>query len=151
MHRIALAALLGLAGCSQAEEAPKDAAPYDTSLPMKQYMTGVMQHAADDIYKRQGTVVDEKGTRSLFPQNDAEWQDAQNAGLVMAEMANELLIPGRRVNEPEWDKGVAGLRKVAREIAAAAASKNEQAYMEGALKLDEACQACHTHYAPGAH
>jgi len=140
--------LLLVTGCTKTPDKPVDSAPYDTSLPMKRYMADVMQHAAQDIYRRQGYVSDKAGTRSLFPKSDAEWTDAQNAGLVVAETTNELLIPGRRVDEPEWYKGVAVVRAAGLQVAAAAAKKDEDAFLDAAGKLDETCQVCHARYAP---
>ena len=144
----AIASLLLVTGCSKTQDKPVDSTPYDTSLPMKRYMADVMQHAAQDVYRRQGYVSDATGSHSLFPKNEAEWNDARNAGLVVAEMTNELLIPGRRVDEPEWYKGVAVVRAAGRQVAAAATKKDEDAFFDAAGKLDAACEVCHARYAP---
>ena len=145
----AFGVFLLVTGCSKTQDKPVDSTPYDTSLPMKRYMADVMQHAAQDIYRRQGYISDATGSHSLFPKTDAEWNDARNAGLVVAEMTNELLIPGRRVDESDWYKGVAVVRAAGLQVAAAAAKKGQDAFLDAAGKLDEACQVCHARYAPG--
>jgi len=126
-----------------------DATPYSTRLPLKQFMGDVMSHAANEIWKRQGYISDDKGVRSLFPKNDAEWKDAENASLTLAELTNILLIPGRRVDEQPWTDGVAAVRTTALKLATLARKKDEQGYMVAGSELNEACYACHKRYAPG--
>lgn len=123
-------------------------APYLADMPMRPFMERAMQTAAENLWAWQGYVDDEKGFRSLFPKNDAEWAKAENASLLLAEMTNDLLIPGRRIAEPDWDSAVLGVRKVALKAAAAAAKKSEDDYMTAALELDAACEACHLKYNP---
>lgn len=126
-----------------------DTTPYHTELPMKQFMADVISHSANEIWKKQGYISDDKGVRSLFPKGDKEWKEAENAGFSLAEMTNVLLIPGRRVPEADWDKGVDDVRKAALKLAAIARKKDENAYMEAGLELNEACAGCHKRYAPG--
>ncbi len=123
-------------------------APYLVDMPMRPFMERAMQSAAEGLWAWQGYVDDEKGFRSLFPKNDAEWAKAENASLLLAELTNDLLIPGRRIAEPEWDSAVLGVRKVALKAAAAAAKRSEDDYMTAALELDAACEACHLKYNP---
>jgi hypothetical protein len=125
-----------------------DTAAYHTALPLNEFMPHVMQYAGDGIWKRQGYIVDEQGERSLFPKNDQEWEDAESASLALAEMTNVLLIPGRRVPEPDWDKAVAGVRTVAIKAAHAAEKKDPDAFFAAGGELDEACDACHLKYDP---
>jgi len=168
----AVAVVLGLAACTDAggspsqtpaakqggvtpaelaaRSAPKtgDTAPYYTELPLNEFMPHVMQYAGDGVWKRQGYVIDEKGEHSLFPKNDQEWEDAESASLALAEMTNVLLIPGRRVPEPDWDKAVLEVRKVALQAAQAAEKKDPDAFFEAGGALDEACDVCHERYDP---
>lgn len=129
--------------------APADATPYYTALPLKQFMSEVMSHAASEVWKRQGYISDAKGLRSLFPKNAEEWKEAENASLLLAETTNILLIPGRRVNEQLWIDGVAAVRNNALKLAASARKKDENAFMEAGSELNEACYTCHKRYAPG--
>lgn len=132
-----------------AGSAAVDATPYDMNMPLKQFMGDVMSHSANEIWKRQGYISDDKGVRSLFPKNDAEWKEAENASLTLAELTNVLLIPGRRVDEQPWTDGVAAVRASALKLATLARKKDEGGYMVAGSELNEACYACHKRYAPG--
>lgn len=129
--------------------AAKDATPYYTDLPLKQFMADVMSFGANEIWKRQGYISDAKGLRSLNPQNDEEWKAAENASLSLAELTNVLLIPGRRVEAQPWTDSVAEVRKIALKLAETARKKDEEAFMAAGAELNEACYACHKVYAPG--
>lgn len=125
-----------------------DAGRYFTELPLKQVMSDVFGHAAQEIWKRQGYISDAKGERSLFPKDDAEWKAAENDALSLAELTNVLLVPGRRVEEQTWTDGVKGVRRAALDLAAIARKQDKDAYLEAGLQLNEACAACHKRYAP---
>lgn len=157
----AVAMLLALAACSKppvtaeqaaqpAQPAPatSDDAPYDTTMPLKEFMPHVMQYAGDGIWKRQGWIIDATGEHSLFPKNDKEWEDAESGALTLAQVTNLLLLPGRRVPEPAWDHAVEEVRKVALQAAAAAEKKDADAFFKAGSALDEACDVCHIQYDP---
>jgi hypothetical protein len=127
---------------------PTDATPYYTALPLKQFMSDVMSHAAGEVWKRQGYISDAKGLRSLFPKNAEEWKEAENASLLLAETTNVLLIPGRRVDDQQWIAGVAAVRDNALKLAASARKRDENAFMQAGSELNDACYSCHKRYAP---
>lgn len=154
---LAAAILLAVSACSTgdasneqaAKSAPKgDDAPYHIGLKLDEYMAHVMQYAADGVWDRAGFVIDKDGEHSLFPKNDEEWEDAESAALTLAEVTNTLLIPGRRVDEAEWDRTVEGVRKLALEAAAAAEKQDKDAFFNAGEKLDAACDDCHIRYDP---
>ncbi|NMN04571.1 MULTISPECIES: hypothetical protein [unclassified Novosphingobium] len=126
-----------------------DATPYDTRLPMKRFMAEVMSHAAQQTWKRQGYVSDDKGLRSLFPRTDQEWQEARNDAQMLAELSNVLLIPGRRVDQPAWTEAVLRLRAAALRVAETTGRRNDDTYMAAGMEINDACNACHKVYAPG--
>ena len=157
------AALLALAGCGKggaAEQTPPaetaaraapatgDDAPYYTKLPLSEFMPHVMQYAGDGIWKRQGYIMDKTGEHSLFPKNDEEWEAAESGARTLAEVTNVLLIPGRRVPDPEWDKAVEGVRRVALKAADAAEKHDKDGIFAAGGELDEACDACHVRFDP---
>jgi hypothetical protein len=125
-----------------------DAGPYDIRLPLKTLMTDVFQRSAQQIWDRQAYISDASGVRSMFPKTDEEWKSARDDAVRLAELTNILLIPGRRVDETAWSDSVASVRKAALDLSALTAKKNDDAYMEGGLKLSEACASCHQRYAP---
>jgi hypothetical protein len=126
-----------------------DTTDYYTDLPMQLFMRDVMDHAAYTIWNKQGYISDADGVRSLFPKNDEDWKQAENDSLSLAEMTNLLLIPGRRVEEQAWTDGVVAVRKASLNLAKVARTKDEDAYLEAGVVLNDACYSCHTRYAPG--
>lgn len=131
------------------EDVPADQLPPDTlNMPLKEVMAHVFQFSGTNIWKWQGYISDEKGERSLFPKNDEEWEEAESAGLTLAELTNILLLPGRRVDDPRWAKAVADVRAVALRAAKAAETKDEEAFFQAGGELDTACESCHLNFAP---
>jgi hypothetical protein len=157
---LAATALILLGACSQQEgneatganaAAPTAAAvgqiPFNTDLPQKEFMAHVIQYSADNVWKHQGYIIDEKGETSRFPKNAEEWEEAESASLTLAEITNVLLVPGRGPDEPAWRKAVADVRAVAMESAKAAEKQDQEAFFEAGGKLDGACESCHIVYA----
>lgn len=132
-----------------AQSVSADVLPADANkLPIKEFMGHVMQFSAGNFWKWQGFVNDEKGERSLFPKTEQDWEDAESAGLTLAEITNILLLPGRRVADPRWDKAVALVRSVALKGAAAAEKHDKDALFAAGGELDEACESCHVNFVP---
>lgn len=82
------------------------------------------------------------------------WAAVENASLALVESANLLLIPGRQcssgkpvpVQRADWIKFVQGLRDAGMSAYKAAQSKNQDAIVEAAGTLADACSACHEVY-----
>jgi hypothetical protein len=117
-------------------------------LPMKEFMGHVMQFTANQFWKWQGFINDEKGERSLYPKTDEEWEEAESGALTLAEMTNVLLMPGRRIDDPRWDKAVAGVRALALQGAQAAEKHDKDGLFKVGGALDEACDDCHKQFIP---
>jgi hypothetical protein len=132
----------------QAASPAAGAAPFAADLPLQELMAHVMQYSADGIWDRQGFEIDAKGEHSLFPKNVEEWEKAESAALTLAEVTNTLLVPGRRVAEPEWDRSVQRVRQIALDAAAAAEKQDKDAFFAAGEKLDAACDLCHARYDP---
>lgn len=126
-----------------------DTTAYYVDLPMKRLMNEVFGHSAQQIWDRQGYISDEKGFRSLFPKNAEEWKKVENGALSLAELTNVLMLPGRRVEDKAWADSVTRLRTTALKIADLTRKKNEDAFMEAGVELNEACYSCHKKFAPG--
>jgi hypothetical protein len=123
-------------------------APFTAELPLEELMAHVMQYSADGIWKRQGLEIDARGEHSLYPKNTEQWEEAESAALTLAEVTNTLLVPGRRIDDPKWDQAVEGVRKIAREAAAAAERQDKAAFFKAGEKLDAACDVCHERFDP---
>lgn len=146
MHRnhlrgLAAAALLsGALVAGAAGQPPAQALP---DLPMKELMTHVISHSAFEMWKWQGWVSDKDGSRSLFPKNDAEWEDAESAALTLGEVITVLAQPGYRLDVAGWDHWVQEVRRLARQAAEAAEHHDEAKFFDVGEQLDEACEGCH--------
>jgi len=145
MKTTGLALLIAVAGCSDGAEREPDR--YYTGQSMHDFMNKVMQPAAEGVWDKTGYLTDEDGFHTLFPQDDDEWQEAEAAALLVAELSNVLAIPGRRTAERDWDEAVKGVRLTSLAAADAARKRNEDDFMKFALALNNACQSCHVKYA----
>lgn len=141
----ALALALALAGC--ADQAASDDERFYTDQTMHDFMNKAMQPAAEGIWNRTGYLTNDDGFQTLFPQNAAEWQEAEHASLILAELSNVLEIPGREVDEREWHGAVEAVRITSLAAAEAARRQNEDDFMQASLALNNACLSCHERYA----
>ena len=81
------------------------------------------------------------------------WEAVENAGLALAEAANLLIIPrvcgnGRPapVQNPDWQMWVQELRDAGMAAYKTAQTKNQDAILEAAGTVAEACLHCHQKY-----
>lgn len=131
------------------QQASADSLPADAvKMPMKEFMGHVMQYGGDSIWKWQGFITDSTGEHALAPKDEKEWTEAESGAMALAELTNILLLPGRRIDDPDWDKAVAGVRDVALRAAEAAKNKNYDKFFEIGGELDGACEACHVKFVP---
>lgn len=132
----------------QGAAATDTSVPFYTGMSMKTLMADMIQPAAHGVWDRAGYISDLQGTRSLFPQTEKEWKEMENSSLLLAELTNDLLVPGRRVPEPEWDKAVVAVRTAALKTAAVVKRRNEDEVLEVSVEISAACESCHQRYAP---
>lgn len=135
---------LALSGCSQ--PAADDADRFYTAQSTHDFMNKVMQPAAEGIWNRTGYLTNEDGFQTLFPQTAVEWQEAEHASLIVAELSNVLELPGRQIDEPDWHAAVEAVRITSLAAAEAARANDEDRFMEASLALNNACQSCHQRY-----
>lgn len=82
------------------------------------------------------------------------WAAVENSGLALAEAANLLVLPGRLcengrpvpVQNADWRMWVEGLRDAGMAAYKAAQSKNQEAILDAAGTVADACANCHTKY-----
>jgi hypothetical protein len=82
------------------------------------------------------------------------WTAVENAGIALAEAANLLTIPGRMcsngkpapIQNADWQMWVQELRDAGMATYKAAQAKNQDAILEAAGVVSEACQHCHDKY-----
>ena len=125
---------------------------------LAQLMRGTLYPASNVIFAAQNdnpaTVPPAKdpGTAlNLLASSYGQWGAVENSGLALAEVANLLLLPGRKcsnglpvpLNNPDWPKFVQGLREAGMAVYKAAQSKNQDNILMAADTMTTACSNCH--------
>jgi hypothetical protein len=83
-----------------------------------------------------------------------KWEAVENNALAIAEVANLLMLPGRKclngvdvpVKNPDWAKFVQQLRDAGMTAYAAAQAKSQDKIVDAAGVMTEACASCHIKY-----
>jgi hypothetical protein len=82
------------------------------------------------------------------------WEAVENASIALGEAANLVALPGRScangkpvpLNDPTFQKGLAALRDVSKLAYKTAQEKKQDAILDVADKLTQACATCHDVY-----
>jgi hypothetical protein len=117
-------------------------------LALNEFMAHVMQYGADNVWRKQGWIIDADGVGSLFPKNEQEWEDAESASLTLAELSRILLQPDRRMAGPAWESAVESVHRAALNAWQAAEKRDASAFLTAGTQIDEACDSCHMQYMP---
>lgn len=134
---VALLAVLIAAGCRRASEAaaPEGALPpFATELTIKDLMLNVIDTNADVVWLSVTTVASDKGLVETRPTTDEEWAKVKGAAITLAEAANLLMIPGRKVAPDDHKSEVPGIELEGHEMDALIA-KDPQAFYKHARDL----------------
>jgi cytochrome c556 len=134
---VALLAVLIAAGCRRASEAaaPEGALPpFATELTIKDLMLNVIDTNADVVWLSVTTVASAEGLVETRPKTDEEWARVKGAAVTLAEAANLLMIPGRKVAPDDHKSEVPGIELEGHEIDALIA-KDPQAFYKHARDL----------------
>ena len=138
---------------------------------VKDLMLAIIDTNADVVWESVSSVSNEKGVQETRPQTNEDWQKVLHGALALAEGANMLMIPGRRVARPgeksetpgvelepeEMDaliardpvafhKRAADLRTAALEVLDAVDKKDADKVFEIGEHIERACENCHSHY-----
>jgi hypothetical protein len=138
---------------------------------VKDLMLAIIDTNADVVWESVSSVSNEKGIQETRPQTDEDWQKVRRGAVALAEGANMLMIPGRRVARPgeksetpgvelepeEMDaliakdpvafhKRAADLRTAALEVLDAVDKKDADKVFAIGEHIERACENCHSHY-----
>lgn len=156
----------------QAPAAPAAAEPnYLPTATIKDLMLSIVDPSADVVWLSVTTVVDDKGFNETMPKTDEDWVKVRHGAIALAEAANLLKMPGRRVArpgeksetpgvelEPEemdvliakdraaWNERATHLHDAAINVIAAVDAKDANKVFELGEKIEEACENCHKQY-----
>ena len=170
---LALLVALGAAACrSQSDEAAASTLPpFVPDVTIKELMLNVIDTNADVVWLSVTTVASSEGLVETRPKTDEEWARVKAGAITLAEAANLLMIPGRRVARPgeksetpgvelepeemdvliakdrsSWDKHARALYDAAMIAAQAAERKDADKIFEIGESIEHACEGCHRSY-----
>ena len=166
--------VLGMVGCRSAETASPSASalpPFATEQTIKDLMLDIIDTNADVVWLSVTTVASDKGLVETRPTTQEEWDRVRRGAITLAEAANLLMVPGRKVapdhhksevpgielEGPEMDALIAkdpqAFYKHARQLydaammaARAAEKKDADKIFEVGETIEHACEGCHRAY-----
>ena len=131
---------LTMAGCRRAETASAETSalpPFVTEQTIKDLMLDVIDTNADVVWLSVTTVASEKGLVETRPTTEEEWERVRRGAITLAEAANLLMVPGRKVAPPDHKSEVPGIELEGPEMDALIA-KDPQAFYKHARQLYDA-------------
>lgn len=163
---ISTIALVASCRSQQQSAAPEGPVPVGT---VREVMHGIVESSADVLFNSVATTISVEGIQEKQPTTDEEWEAVQRSALTLAEAANLLIMPGRRVAKPEeentsadpveltpaqiqvnieankdmWLKHVRELQSVGIEAWKITNDRNVQGLLEIGERIDQVCESCH--------
>ncbi|MDP9103088.1 MAG: hypothetical protein M3N05_03660 [Pseudomonadota bacterium] len=121
-----------------------------TLLPVKDVMRHIVNPAAELYWKAAGEIDTDQGTvhRVPGPADDARWNAALDAAMVLQESGNLLMLQGRARDSDRWLKYAQQLADAGALAVTAAKARNEKQTFDAGSALYNACYACHGKYIP---
>ena len=155
------AALGAWAAGARAAQGPGGAQTPRVHTDLLHVMRGIIYPASNVIFAAQITdpatikpAADPSTSPNPLTSTYGQWTAVENAGLALAEAANLLIIPGRvcsngrpvPMQNADWQMWVQELRDAGMTSYKAAQSKNQDAILDAAGVVSEACAHCHDKY-----
>ena len=128
---------------------------------LAQLMRGTLYPASNVIFAAQDQnpadvppAKDPSTAPNLLASSYGKWDAVENSALAIAEVANLLLLPGRKcangrgvpLQNADWEKFVQGLRDAGMTVYKAAQSKSQDKIVDAADTMNTACANCHDKY-----
>lgn len=168
---VLLAAALSLVAAACQATDPVETPEYRPTATIKDLMQSIVDESADVVWLAVTAVHTAEGIEETRPRNDEEWNEVRLGALALAESANLLLMPGRRVARPgeksetpgvelepeemdvliaenreEWNQRALALHDAATQALAAIDKQDaDELFMVGE-QIELACEGCHTAY-----
>ena len=141
----AVALLFG--GCAQ-QRPQSSQPPFAPVASVQDIMESLIGHMATDVFAAVGTIIEEKGTQEIVPQNDEEWAEVRFAAMGLAETGNLLMFPDRARDQEDWMLFSRQLVDRSVEAAKAAEAKDAAQLLDAGGRIYEVCENCHRKYIP---
>lgn len=171
-YMLLCAGVLALSACNNSTTAKQETSgaagsPYQATATFQEVMDAAVDAPADYIWNAVSTISDETGVHENQPRTDEEWHEFRRRAVLLAESANLMSVPGRRVAtgdktleaqealpvaeiQQRLDSnhdalvGFAGaLREVSLKLVAAADKRDVAAITDLGGTLDQVCESCH--------
>ncbi len=110
----------------------------------------VHEPAAVLIWNAVGSTVTAAGVQDVAPKTDQEWLRLRDAGVILSEGANLLMLPPRAMNNDEWMKMSVALVDAGELARKAAEAKDPDKLLEAGAEVFTACENCHQKYTGAA-
>ena len=145
---IATGLLLACSPAEQQDASSEVSESYNTSLPMADLMTMVLEPAADTLWDNAGWIESAAGYEELYPTTDDGWDFMIAQAAVVAESGNLLALPGRAVDNEAWLIYSEGMIEAGQMAMDAAQRRHEEDFFQAGAQLYSVCRACHQTYNP---
>ena len=145
---IAAGLLLACSPAEQPESGNEVSGGYNTSLPMADLMTMVLEPAADSLWDNAGWIESAAGYEELYPTTDEGWDFMIAQAAVVAESGNLLALPGRAIDNDAWLVYSEGMIDAGIMAMDAAQRRHEEDFFQAGAQLYSVCRACHQTYNP---
>jgi len=128
---------------------------------LAQLMRGTLYPASNVVFAAQDQnpadvprAKDPNMATDLLASSYGKWDAVENSALAIAEVANLLMVPGRKcangldvpLTNPDWAKFVQELRDAGMTAYAAAKTRNQDKVIEATDVMTTACKNCHDKY-----
>ena len=172
-----IAISLAVAGCHTAPAAAPATEHVTAKVPIgtvKELMKGIVDPNSAALWDAVGSEETPKGTVEKAPKTDEDWAKLEYNALVLAEVADLLKTPGRRMSRPDeaqsksqpdapeltptqieekvakdsaaWASKADAFQATAVKAMAAAKAHDKDAILEVGSEIDSACESCHKVY-----
>jgi len=149
-----------------AQSAAMPATSYNTDITVAELMDAVVMREADVVWNAVQYASTADGFKTIGPETDEDWDNLLYAAKSLAEVTNNLIIPGRHANQPDaeggegeltpaeidalimsqhgaWTSFAAALRASADQAITAIESRDLDKIIDVGGAIDEACENCH--------
>jgi hypothetical protein len=135
-----------MAGCGERSAEDRSAHPFEAVIDTADFMNWILDPAADVIWGSAGTISTIEGDQDLTPVTDEAWDAVRNAGALIAESGNLLMLPGRAPDQQDWVEYSQAMIAMGRRAMAAADARDGVALFDIGGQLYNLCLACHQRY-----